>query len=194
MHADVLTGAVEGPVDEIVLRRVVEQCGRTMGTVYVAEGKQNLLRRLSGFNDAARFAPWVVLVDLNGLECAPVLRKEALSAPAPLMRFRVAVRAIESWLLADRERMADFVGVSLSRVPHEPDDELDPKRSLVDVARHSRRRAIREDMVPDGGSGRRVGRAYEARWIEFVLRDGGWRPAVAAEQSESLRRCIDSLR
>ena len=66
---------------------------------------------------------------------------------------------------------------------------------MVDIARHSRRREIREDMLPRTGSGRVVGPAYTARLIEFVMGGKiGWRPEIAAERSESLKRCLRSLR
>ena len=74
------------------------------------------------------------------------------------------------------------------------DSEADPKQTVVNTAIHSKRRSIREDMVPREGSGRRVGPGYSARLIEFVAdTDKGWRPQVAAEGSESLRRCVQSL-
>lgn len=187
------TGAVEGTVDEVVLRRVLTAVQREVGTIYVTRGKQNLLRRLPGFNHAAEFAPWVVLVDLNSAPCPLALISEHLPDPAPLMRMRVAVRAIESWLLADRDRLATFLAVSSRRVPANPDDEANPKEALVNLARRSRRRAIRDDIVPAPGSGRKVGPAYEARLIEFVLRTDGWRPRDAATRSESLRRCLAAL-
>jgi hypothetical protein len=189
-----LTGAVEGPVDEVVLRRIVAQAGREIETVYVAAGKTNLLRRLVGFNSAARFAPWIVLIDLNATECPAVLKEAHLPAPSALMTLRVAVRAIESWILADQVRLASFLAVSVNRVPQSPDAEGNPKEALVNIARHSRRRAIREDMVPTPGAGRRVGPAYEARLIEFVLGErSGWRPGAAADSSESLQRCLAAL-
>jgi len=188
------TGAVEGPVDEVVLLRVIAEVGREIETVYVAEGKANLLRRLTGFNSAARFAPWVVLIDLNATECPASLRQAHLPTPSAQMVFRVAVRAVESWLLADQTRLASFLAVSGSRIPQMPDAGYDPKQSLVNIARHSRRRAIREDMVPPPGARRRVGPAYEARLIEFVLVGrSGWCPSAAAASSESLRRCLAAL-
>lgn len=129
-----------------------------------------------------------MLVDLDrDAECAPPLVAEWLPAPAPLMRFRVAVRAVEAWLLADRETIAAFLRVSLSRIPDDTDALPDPKRYLVSLARGSRRRDIREDMVPRDGSGRSVGRAYSSRLVEFV--DQMWRPDEAARHSESLRHC-----
>lgn len=193
MSAIPLTGAVEGPVDEVLLRTLVEGSDHAIGTIYVTEGKPNLLRRLHGFNAAARFAPWFVLVDLNGDECAPSFAAQHLPSPSAGMFFRVAVRAAEAWLLADVERMAAFLAVAQSRIPVDPDSELDPKQTVVNLARHSRKGAIRRDMVPSATGGRRVGPAYEARLIEFLTGESGWRPAAAAERSESLRRCLNAL-
>jgi hypothetical protein len=131
-------------------------------------------------------------VDLDAdAGCAPPLRAVWLPQPAPMMCFRVAVRAVEAWLLADREQLARFLGIAASRVPLAPETVLDPKRALVDLAARSRRRAIREDMVPRSGSGRSVGPAYASRLIEFV--DGYWRPEMATNNSDSLRRCCERL-
>ena len=50
------------------------------------------------------------------------------------------------------------------------------------------------EMVPREKSGRRVGPAYASRLIQYVQEY--WRPAVAAERSESLQpaiRCLQKL-
>ncbi len=111
-----------------------------------------------------------------------------------MMRLRIAVREVEAWLLADRERFATFLGVAAGGLPVSPEAEPDPKQSVVVVARRSKRRELREDLVPRAGSGRREGPGYASRMIEFVLdKERGWRPEVAALRAESLRRCITAL-
>lgn len=188
------TGATEGAVDEAVLRSVISSVDRELHQVYVTGGRSNLERRLPGFNEAARHGPWVVLIDLDRTTCAPDLIESLVGSTASQMHLRVVVRAVEAWLLADSEAIASLLSVSTARIPSDPDALVNPKESLVDTARHSRRRAIREDMVPRPGSGRPVGRAYEARLIELVTRDHHpWRPHVAAQTSESLRRCLDAV-
>src|SRR5438128_2735368 len=95
-----LSGAVEGPVDEAVLARLVTEAGASLATVYGKKGKDHLLRQLAGFNSAAQFAPWVVLVDLDrDEECAPTCLPAWLPNPAPQMCFRIVVHAVEAWLL-----------------------------------------------------------------------------------------------
>jgi len=189
----VITGAVEGLVDEAVVRRLVQHVGAHLGSVYGKNGKVLLHQRIGGYNDAARIAPWIVLVDLNfEADCAPPLRAAWLPNPAQNMCFRVAVREVESWLLADRERLAQFLGVATHQVPRDPEELDDPKDTVIQVARRSRRREIREDMAPRGGTGRVIGPAYTSRLVEFV--GSRWRPQVAARSSESLRRAIRCLK
>lgn len=191
-RAVVISAAVEGLLDEAVLTRVVEEAGGRVGPIYGKNGKPHLRRVLAGYNNAARFLPWLVLVDLDqDAECAPPFIAAWLPTPAPLMRLRAAVRAVEAWLLADRERLAGFLRVPTARLPLDPDAVPDPKRLLVDIARGSRRRDIREDMIPRPGSGRRVGPAYSSRLIEFAVTV--WHPAAAAERSDSLHRCRDRI-
>jgi len=188
-------GAVEGLVDEAVLMRLMAHVGATPSAVYGKRGKPYIRQQLAGYNNAARFSSWIVLVDLNAeAECAPVLVETWLPDPAPHMCFRVAVHKIEAWILADAERLSRFLSVSPALIPTKPDAEPDPKRTLVEVARKSRRRAICQDMVPRPGSGRAVGPAYSSRLIEFALDEAeGWRPEIAAQRSDSLRRCIEGI-
>lgn len=191
----VLTAAVEGLADEVLLKRICDSVGASVGQVYGRYGKSYILKNLNGYNHSAQFRHWVVLVDLdNDGPCVPEVLPRWLPAPSRLMRLRVAVRELESWLLADSERIAKFLGVAVAEIPADPDSIADPKRLMVQLARSSRRRAIREDMVPNVGSGQQVGPAYTSRMIEFIQSvESGWRPDVAAGNSDSLRRCISAI-
>ena len=137
-----------------------------------------------------------MLVDLDhDADCAPDLCRVWLPHRAQKMCFRVAVREVEAWLLADRERISQFLSVPLSKLPANPESEDDPKQVMVNLAARLRRRAIRQDMTPRPGSGRSVGPAYTSRLIEFVNAPQiSWRPDVAAQRSDSLRRCLQALR
>jgi hypothetical protein len=190
----VLQGASEGRVDEAVIRRLAGSVGAAAGVVYGRRGKAHLLGRLRAYNAAAMHAPWFVLMDLDmDADCAPDFVAECMPTPAPLMCFRIAVRSVEAWLLSDRERIAKFLALPLSMIPADPELLSDPKATLIGLASRSRRRDIRQDLVPEVGARRRVGPAYSARLVEFVNSPQGWRPDVASGVSESLRRCISCL-
>jgi hypothetical protein len=192
----VVSGAVEGLVDEAVLRRLLQDVETIPGNIFGKYGKSFLRQNIRRYNQSACHFPWVVLVDLNHeADCAPALCEAWLPNPAPHMCLRVAVREVESWLLADRERLARFLGIAVTRLPRDPEALEDPKRTVIALAAQSRRRDIREDMTPRPGSGRRVGPAYTSRLIEFVAdRGSGWRPTVAAENADSLKRCLRRLK
>ena len=192
-NGTVVSAAVEGIVDEAVVRTVIAHTGAVAGDVYGKQGKEYLRQKIAGYNNAARRSPWIVLVDLDReQECPPPLLNAWLAQPAPNLCFRVAVREVEAWLMADVERLAAFLRVARNTIPANPEGLDDPKTAMVNLARSSKRMAIREDMTPRPGSGRQVGPAYSSRLIEFV--SSFWRPDVAAMRSDSLRRAIDCLR
>ena len=179
-------------MDDAVLRRVADYRGVEIGSVYGKEGKPRLKASIKGYNAAARQFPWAVLVDLDESHACPAaLRADWLPEEASLMCFRVAVRQVEAWILADIQESAAFLGVSKALLPMDPDDEPNAKRRLVHLAERSRSRRIRDAIVPAAGGGRSVGPLYNAILRSFVRER--WRPEVAAERSDSLRRCLDAL-
>ena len=190
-----ISGAVEGMLDEAVLRRLMKEMGAMAGPIYGKNGKPFLLQKVNAYNQAARFVPWVILIDLDhAADCAPPFLQSCLPNPAPYMNFSVAVREVEAWLLADRERLSKFLSVGASRIPHNPETLDSPKLTMVEISRHSRRRDIRENMVPRAGSGRKIGPAFTSMLIEFARDpEHGWRPHVAAKSSDSLDRCMRRL-
>lgn len=185
--------AVEGLVDEAVARRLILHVGAEPAAVFGKKGKPDLLKKLNGYNNAARNTPWLVLIDLDGdADCASALRSRCLSDPAPFLCFRIAVRQVEAWLLADAETLARYLGVSRASIPSEPERLDNSKLEMVRLAGKSRNRAVRLDMTPRPESGRPVGPAYASRLMEYATRD--WRPEIAARRADSLRRAIACLR
>ena len=188
-----LTLAVEGISDEAILRRLCLLVGVPVGPVHGLSGKLQLDRNIFGYNAAAQYAPWLVVRDLNGdADCAPSLRAKLLPNPSQQMYFRISVRAIEAWLLADREGIRQFLGISKALIPRDPEQAIRPKRTLVNLARRSRKRAIFADMVPAEGTSALVGPGYTARIIEFA--NNHWDPEAASVHADSLARCIKALR
>ena len=183
-------------MDQAVLQRLITDVGGVLGPVHGRKGKAYLQEKIAAFNNAARFAPWVVIVDLDDdADCAPLLRDEWLHTPSQGILFGVAVREIEAWLFGDRERLARFLRVSRSKIPLDPESVDAPKRLMVSVAGSSRRREIIDNLVARIFSGRTVGPGYSSRLSEFVLdRSRGWRPQVAAISCPSLCRLVKRLR
>lgn len=187
--------AVEGPLDEQVLRQLISQSGKpiVVGVCYGNRGKDYLRHNVKRFNVAARHAPFIVLTDLDNDDCAPGLVKRLLPEKCSRnLLLRVAVHEIEAWLLADRKRMAEFLGVSAAKIPTRADDCEDPKTLLVNLARKSRRRDIRDDLVPAHLSTTKVGKNYVGRLALFVTTK--WRvDDLARNNSPSLDKAWQAL-
>ena len=99
----VVSVATEGAVDTAVARRICSEFELEIAAVHGERGKHRLDQSSDGYNAAARYGTWLVLQDLNtDAECAPHLRERLLASPSAGMVFRIAVRAVESWLMADQ--------------------------------------------------------------------------------------------
>lgn len=188
-----VTLVVEGDTDIPFARKLLGAAGLGVRAVIDQGGKHNLDPQLPSYNAAAQYAGWFVLRDLDqDAACAPALRDKLLATPARCMCFRIPVRAIEAWALGDSQQLVSFLKVRASAIPHAPEDEVDPKRKLVDIARSSTNKRVREAFVPRPGAGRKAGPGYEASLIEFGHRHWRWREA--AKRCPSLKSCLAALR
>lgn len=188
--------AAEGDLDEQVLRRLIMQCETPFapGVCYGRRGKDHLRENIGRFNYAALHVPFIVLADLDREDCAPGLIDSWLPrARTSNLILRIAVREVEAWLFADRARFAEFLGVAINRIPQNPDECDDPKQFLVNLARSSRFRQIREDLIPKPLGTNKVGKNYVGQLIRFVTTK--WRSdAEAQRRSPSLHGAITALK
>jgi len=186
---------VEDPLSEAILRTILRQSGHpySIGTCFGQGGFGYIKKRIRGFNKAAKGTPFFVLTDLDKNECPAVLLKEWLSEPQhPNLLFRIAVREVESWLLAHRDGLSGFLGVRVASIPEDVDAIDDPKQFLINLARKSRYRPLREDIVPSPRSTASVGPDYNGRLISFV--QNHWKASVAMRYSSSLKRAVHAVR
>ena len=187
-----ISAAVEGPVDEAVVYKLINYIGGQTGKVFVTHGKPNLRKRILAYVNASYYNPWFILVDLDTDFSCPYELLEKWSIPSTdLLCFRIAVCEVESWLMSDYDRFASFLGVSKTNLSRNPDGLTEVKRNIVNLARYSNYRKIREGYVPREGSGRHVGPNYTSLMLDFI--HNKWRPNVAMNVSESLYRAIQCL-
>ena len=186
--------AIEDKLSEAVAKKVARHVlGKDVDLrSIVGNGFGSLRRKLPSFRDASRQYPVWLLTDLDRWPCPAALISEwtgGIVLPATLS-FRVAVREIESWLLADRDELAEFLGVSVGKIARNPDAINDPKHYLVNLAMKGRR-SIRDDIVPKKGSASSQGFGYNERLCEFV--EGVWSPGRASYRSRSLEKAMTRL-
>lgn len=186
---------VEDALSEAMMRKIITDAGKhlVVDRQIVTGGSGNMRRDVPKYRAASRAVPHVVLADLDRVPCAADLRRhwQAMSIPDTML-FNVAVREVEAWLLADQEGIAAMLGIATHRVPRDADAESDPKRALVNLARHCRYRRLREELVPAAGSVNQVGPLYNVRLSHFATES--WSVHRARTRSPSLARAVERLR
>jgi hypothetical protein len=176
---------IEGGIEDVVLQRIFPEdeivpVGRM--------GKDWIVQRLDSFQKlASSQMRFLALVDLdNDKRCMPEIVETVVKAPSRFFLFQVAVREVESWLMADRENFSGFLGVPKDKIPIQVEELGDPKKALINLARRSRYRRIRESIVPTGIAS--VGKGYTGTMREFIVKK--WDCEAAAKNSKSLLRLL----
>ena len=193
-----ITLAIEDALSEAVARRLIlEYIPRAeVFDVVGSSGIGSVKRQITGMNHRARYVgPVLVLADLDKPQsCPPALVHDLTDGLpiSPRMLIRIAVLEIESWILADREGMARWLGVASSVVFPHPENLDDPKRAFVQLASRSQNRRLRESIAPRRVLGtNRTGPDYNETVCEFVT--NYWNPEVARRNSPSLDRAITRI-
>ena len=187
---------VEGHVDEAVAWRLVDACGHQRGMTFGKRGWTYIQQKAQSFDRSCATTGLLAMVDFMDTKkpCAPAIVQDWLAHRHRLHVFRVVVREIESWVMADREAVARFLAVPVSKIPRFPELLDDPKRSLINLARHSRRKVIRQALVPAGGMAGHAaseGPLYSSELAGFVT--NCWQPQRARECAPSLDTCLQRL-
>ncbi len=155
-------------------------------------GSGYLRAKVDSFCEIARTSPCFVLTDLDRVTCAPALLADWFGTRERRRNlvFRVAVREVEAWLLADRAGLAEFLGVKPHRIGRDPEAIQDPKEALLDVAKSSRP-DIRYELLPTRNSFAIQGFGYNVILSRFAKQQ--WDVKAAAERSPSLARALVRL-
>jgi len=185
---------VEGLLDEMVARKLLLsfQPRYAVAQVFGAKGKGYLKAKAKNFNQASKNQPYFMLTDLDSDPCPLALIEAWLpQGRHPNFILRVAVRSVEAWLLADAENLAAWLQVSVSKIPRQPETLAYPKRALIDLARKSRSKDIRQALIPSEGSTAQEGKYYTSELAKFV--QNKWNVLVACQNSPSLAKAYKAL-
>lgn len=184
---------VEGHVDALMAARILEYCEHEPGTAYGKKGWNYIAQKIAAFDKSVGLTGLLTLVDFmdTGARCPSDVVRDWLPNRAQTHVFRLVVREIESWILADRNGIADFLCVPVAKIPFNPDTVLDPKLTLVNLARGSRSKSIKYSLAPRLGQAASEGPLYSTELGRFVAEK--WSPDAARLCSDSLDRCIFRL-
>jgi hypothetical protein len=184
--------ATEDVLSEAVGLRLAAEAGLSVGQQLRRGGSGYLRSRVQNFCEMASYQTVLVISDLDQIRCPSQLLADWLGARRrpPDLLIRVAVREIESWLLADHQAMRELLGRRVGALPREPESLLDPKGTLLNLARRAPR-DVREDLLPPEGAFASQGLGFNRRLSSVIRTD--WNPARAADRAPSLRRARERI-
>ena len=180
---------VEGTTDEPVINALMRAAGWADHEflVWSVNGKGAIGRDLKNYWEAARVHPYVVFRDLDrdGGGCPVTLRAELVErtpGESPDLLVRIVDQCIESWILADRQGVAEFCNRSAASIEPPPSHHKPYLLSLMkDV----------KDAVEEKGRELDFGPAYKGHLQNLM--NHHWSIERAATESDSLRRALERL-
>ena len=147
-------------------------------------------------NNLAEHEIVLAMIDLDNRECIFRWRNDFLAGAsirgdlAEFMNFSISKREIESWLIADTRNFAAWLGISEARIdPNAEETTLDPKDYLLRLVRRSKRREVRDQILPRGEA--KVGIGYNGALSAFVRER--WEPDLARVRNQTLDRLLSKL-
>ena len=182
---------VEGPTDIPVVTALMRAAGWVNGEFAFtrANGKGVIDRDIKKYWEAARYIPYVIFRDLDCDEGGcPVAVRSMLSSKtpgeSPDLLIRIVDQCIESWILADREGIAEFCNRSAASVKPRASHH---KPYLLRLMKEAKLK----DAVEEKGRELDFGPRYNACLQNLMTHH--WSIERAAAESDSLRRALERL-
>jgi len=187
--------ATEDELSEAVADRLVLEANQELRVVarIRRQGYGYLRQKFLNLAKTASSNPVLLLTDLDRVDCPPTLLADWCGGQIlpKGMLFRVVVREIEAWLLADREGFSRFAGVPLDKVPQYPEALDDPKQTLLSLVHRYGNRGIKAGILPERGTSTKIGLAYNQTLVRFV--QDAWSVTNASRNADSLNRACRRL-
>lgn len=180
--------ATEDQLSEAIAMRLIAEIRTPYHVTHkLRRGGFGYLRsKMDNWRQMAQYQVMMVMTDLDRADCLVEFRDQWLGnrpLPAGLL-FRVAVREVESWVLADHVAMRELIGAK-GVLPVAPDELADPKQALLRLTKGASKE-VREDLLKTIDGNLSPGLGYNARLTGWI--DAAWSPQRAAERSPSLAR------
>lgn len=158
-----------------------------------AHGFGKIKRDILKYNNAAKQTPFFVITDLDKKECAVTLIRDWFgnNQKETNLIFRVAVREIDAWILADKKGIAKALHISPDIILSDPEKIEDPKGFLMQISKKSKNREIREEFPPKDSYAHQ-GPLYNTILTEFV--NSEWNLKDAMQHSKSLEKAYNALK
>ncbi|MGC6387259.1 hypothetical protein ACMV8I_06265 [Ewingella sp. S1.OA.A_B6] len=153
-----------------------------------------LIKKIENFNTLANTGNVLVVIDLDmnrtSDEYLLYLTRNLKNRHENLI-FSVPTREVESWILADREGLSNFLNISEKKIDRLPDSLDDPKSKLINLAKACKNSVAKNGIPPKAKSISKVGLSYNTILTKFVTETWSFRRAL--ENSLSLSQTVTLL-
>lgn len=188
----------EDQLSEAVMRKMVKDSLTDLELEFISIGKKGrgfIKSRINDFNNQSNNLPFFVLADLDTDSCVPGLKERWLKRPCrDNLIFRIAIREVEAWLLADDRGFSQFLNLDPAYIRKEvdfPDMVMNPKEKLIFLVERSRKKELKKDIVRKENTVFKQGPGYNTRLTEYVL--NYWDIERASVRSDSLKRALKAI-
>lgn len=158
------------------------------------KGNGYIFKNIKKFHQLSFSQNVLIVLDLDNRHDANTFIKEVLGCIKinKNLKFSISVREIESWLLADKKGISDFLQISKDKIPANPELLLDPKEEIIKLARKGKNTRAKNGIPPQKGAVSKMGLSYNTLLTEFV--ENFWSSDRAKTNSESLRNILSILK
>ncbi|ELM3659661.1 DUF4276 family protein [Edwardsiella piscicida] len=180
--------------EEIMIKVISSSKQFDIGLKLGKQGNGYLVSKLNNFNELAKSSPVIVVFDLDLKPCSEKFRtllENKVINKRENLHLIVSVREIESWILADRVGFSSYFKVSKDKIERAPDELLDPKEKIINLAKQSKDSVIKKGIPPANGAAAKVGLSYNSLLTGFIREE--WDMSRAAEASPSLSLAIKTI-
>ena len=160
------------------------------------DGNSQIFNNLDVYRElSARISSVILFIDLDNkpeTPCSPsLLRAHPINnrQSPPQFQIRIAVRTVESWLLADKEGMEQYFGIPQDAIIDNPEELPNPKQVLLNLIKRNATKEVRHGMLPIDGA--RVGLEYNNYLTDFI--NTAWDSTRACANADSLVRAIKGI-
>lgn len=183
--------ATEDELSEFLGEKLIKEANTTLNvTLRLRKGGFGYLKsKLPSLCSLSKSQPVILFTDLDNAECPVKLISHwmnGMEKPQGLL-FRVVVREIESWVLADHKAFSAYFGISQAKLPSDPDSLPNPKAALLKLIGGSRRE-IKDAMIAKKGALAIQGVGYNTVLVDFIKTS--WSSIRAQERSKSLKKAF----
>lgn len=145
----------------------------TYNPIIVTGGAGELRKKVQAFANISKIPEkaTLILTDLDQCQSVESLIEEWKEGKEYSDTFfiYVAVREIESWVLADTDAFSQWSGIPKSKIPQNPDNEKDVKQTLLNIVKKYGSTSIKNDLLPSKkATTSKVGVAYNNSLVHFV--------------------------